>query len=118
MGDGWEEKVGEAGEEGSGVSGTSTGPMLICLSKSAARSSCSFRLLSDADSPHWLQRGFSMNAASEMDMSVICPHDGHRCKMDEDMIQKYNSILNQYCRMLGLGQLIILVFSSEVLKNQ
>jgi len=51
-----------------------------------------------------------MNAASEMDMSVICPHDGHRCKMDEDMIQKYNSILNQYCRMLGLGQLIILVF--------
>lgn len=26
-----------------------------------------------------------MKAASEVDMSVICPQDGHRCKMDEDM---------------------------------
>lgn len=49
MGDGWE----EVGEEGSGVCGTSTVPMLICLSKSTARSSCSFRLLSEADSPHY-----------------------------------------------------------------
>jgi len=29
-----------------------------------------------------------MKAASDVDMSVICPHDGHRCKIDEDMSQR------------------------------
>lgn len=42
----------EAGEGGSGLSGASIVPMFICLSKSAARSSCTFRPLSEADKPH------------------------------------------------------------------
>lgn len=50
IGEGWE----ETGEDGSGVSGASMGPMVICLLKRAARSSCIFRLLSDADRPHYI----------------------------------------------------------------
>lgn len=48
IGEGPEE---EAGEGGSGLSGASIVPMFICLSKSAARSSCTFRPLSEADKP-------------------------------------------------------------------
>ena len=50
IGEGPEE---EAGEEGSGLSGASIVPMFICLSKSAARSSCTFSPLSEADKPHY-----------------------------------------------------------------
>lgn len=28
-----------------------------------------------------------MKAASEVDISVICPQNGHRCIMDEDMMR-------------------------------
>lgn len=44
-----------------------------------------------------------MKAASEVEISVICPQNGHRCRMEEDIVQCvscYCSNLKKY-RALG-----------------